>query len=83
MICLSIVLVDGTGQKQEIPSLPGIHRYSLDILLKEIESGLELGLGSFVLFPAVEESMKDKTASYSMDPDNFYLKAASESNQIS
>lgn len=71
-----LFLVDGKGQKQEIPSLPGINRWSLDTLLKEIELSLKLGLGSFVLFPAVEDSLKDVTASYGSDPDNFYLKAA-------
>lgn len=71
-----LFLVDGKGQQQEIPSLPGINRWSLDKLLKEIESSMKLGLGSFVLFPAVEDSLKDVTASYGSDPDNFYLKAA-------
>lgn len=71
-----LFLVEGKGQQQEIPSLPGINRWSLDTLLKEIESSIKLGLGSFVLFPAVEDSLKDVTASYGSDPDNFYLKAA-------
>jgi porphobilinogen synthase len=43
--------------------------------LPEIEKCLELGIKTFVLFPAVEESLKDKTASMSYDPNNFYLKA--------
>ena len=31
---------------------------------------------NFILFPAVNENLKNKTATYSYDPDNFYLKAA-------
>ena len=77
LIC-PLFLVDGKGQRQQISSLPGIDRLSLDNLLIEIEQCLELGVGSFVLFPAVEESLKDKTASYGSNPDNFYLKAATE-----
>ena len=47
-------------------------------LLEEVESSLKLGLGSFVLFPAVPESKKDSIASYSYADDNFYLDAARE-----
>ena len=70
-------LVDGSGIKEEISSLPGNYRWSLDLLLAEIESCLKLGLKSFILFPAVSENLKDKTATYGYSPDNFYLKAAS------
>jgi porphobilinogen synthase len=68
-------LKDGSNIKEEIPSLPNVFRWSIDTLLSEIEQCLELGIKTFVLFPAVEESLKDKTASMSYDPNNFYLKA--------
>ena len=71
-----LFMEDGENIKSPIPSLPGIYRYSTDNLLKEIEESVALGIQSFVLFPAVAEELKDKTASYSYHPDNFYLKAA-------
>ncbi len=71
-----LFLVDGTNSKEAISSLPGSYRLSLDHLLTEIEDCMKLGLRSFILFPAVAESLKDKTATYSYDPANFYLKAA-------
>ena len=71
-------LVDGAGQKAEIPSLPGAYRLSLDHVLAEIKECLSLGLRSFILFPAVPEKHKDKEGSYGYHPDNFYLKAAAE-----
>ncbi len=73
-----LFIVDGTNIKDEITSLPGNFRFSLDKLLLEIEDCISLGLTNFILFPAVEEQLKDKTATYSYDPGNFYLKAASE-----
>ncbi len=66
---------DGSGIKTEIASLPNNYRWSLDKLLPEIESCLELGLDKFVLFPAVKEELKDQVASYSYADDNFYLEA--------
>lgn len=72
-----LFIIDGTNIKDEITSLPGNFRFSLDKLLLEIEECISLGLSNFILFPAVEEQFKDKTATYSYDPENFYLKAAS------
>ena len=71
-------MLDGSGIKSEIHSMPGIYRFSSDNLMREIESCMALGLKSFVLFPAVAEQLKDKTATYSWSPDNFYLKTARE-----
>lgn len=68
-------LVDGNQIKDEISSLPGNYRWSFDLLCKEIESSLALGLNKFVLFPAVSENLKDPIASYSYAEENFYLHA--------
>ena len=68
-------LVDGQGIKDEVKSLPGNYRWSLDQLLFEMEDCLRLGLDTFVLFPAVDERLKDQVASYSYAEDNFYLNA--------
>ena len=70
-----LFIVEGTNIKEEITSMPNIFRWSLDLLLKEIESCILLGINSFVLFPAVDDSLKDKVASYSYNSDNFYLKS--------
>ena len=68
-------LVDGNQIKDEISSLPGNYRWSFDLLCKEIESSLALGLNKFVLFPAVSDNLKDPIASYSYAEENFYLHA--------
>lgn len=68
-------LTDGTKVKEEIASLPRNYRWSLDLMLMEIESSLSLGLNKFVLFPAVSDHLKDQTATYSYAAENFYLHA--------
>jgi len=69
-----LFLVDGNGTKEEIASLPGNFRWSLDNLLKEIEECLALGLRSFVLFPKVDNAKKDTMGSYGYASDNYYFK---------
>lgn len=70
-----LFIVDGKNMKIPINSMPNCFRWSLDLLIKEIEICGELGIKNFVLFPAVEDSLKDKTATYSYSSTNFYLKA--------
>lgn len=67
---------NGKGIKTEIASLPGNFRFSQDKLLKEIESCIKLGLKSFILFPKVEDKLKDKKGTYSYSTKNYYLKVA-------
>lgn len=73
-----LFLIDGVNQKKSIHSMPNCYRWSLDLLLNEIESCGKLGLSNFVLFPSVENNFKDKKATYSYHPKNFYLKAIKE-----
>ncbi|TDS14086.1 porphobilinogen synthase [Sphingobacterium paludis] len=73
-----LFIVDGQGQKTEVSSMPGIFRYSIDNLLREIESCLKLGLKSFDLFPNIEDSLKDKLATVSYKKGSLYLRAIEE-----
>ena len=70
-----IFLKDGVGIKEEVSSLPNNFRWSIDQLIPEIESCLKLGITTYDIFPAVDEKLKDKTATYSYASDNFYLNA--------
>lgn len=70
-----IFLKDGVGIKEEVSSLPNNFRWSIDQLIPEIESCLKLGITTYDIFPAVDEKLKDKTATYSYTSDNFYLNA--------
>lgn len=70
-----IFLKDGKNIKDEVLSLPNNFRWSIDRLLPEIEECMNLGIYTFDIFPAVDEELKDKIASYSYADDNFYLDA--------
>jgi porphobilinogen synthase len=73
-----LFLLDGKNQKTEVASMPGIFRLSTDLMLKEVESCLKLGIRAFDIFPAVEDHHKDKYATKSYDPKFFYLQALRE-----
>lgn len=69
-----LFVCDGNNRNIPIPSLPGLARLSEDHVLREIGECMELGIRSFVLFPAVDDSLKDKEATYSYAENNFYLR---------
>ena len=73
-----LFLVDGKNQKVEVNSMPGIFRLSTDLMLKEVEACLKLGVRAFDIFPAVEDQHKDKFATKSYDSNFFYLQALRE-----
>lgn len=76
-----LFLLEGDTAKQPIESLPGIFRMNLNDMCIEVENSIAVGVSSFVLFPAVPEKYKDKTATYSVHADNFYLEAVRQLKQ--
>ena len=59
-------VTEGEGQKIEIASMPDCYRYSLDLLLKEVQQVYDLGINAIALFPVIPEEKKDNlgTESY-------------------
>ena len=60
-------VVEGEGVLEEIPSMPGVTHVSVDKLIEEVASDVELGLKSHLLFGIPEH--KDATGSAAIDPD--------------
>jgi porphobilinogen synthase len=73
-----LFVMKGKQQKTEIKSMPGIYRYTNDLLLKEIEECVQLGIKSFALFPQVPESKKDSLATESYQSESLYLQSIHE-----
>lgn len=66
-----VFLMEGSGKKIEIKSMPGQFRMSADVLLKELEECIGLGIRSFALFPAVSDSLKNSSASEALNPEGL------------
>ncbi|MCT7949285.1 porphobilinogen synthase [Ancylothrix sp. C2] len=66
-----LFVMEGENQKQEISSMPGCYRYTLDLLLKEIADAYALGIPAIALFPLVENEKKDNAGTESYNPDGL------------
>lgn len=53
-------VVDGNGVKEEIPSMPGIYRFSIDSLLSDIKEIYTLGINKVLLFGVIDANLKDE-----------------------
>jgi porphobilinogen synthase len=73
-----LFLIDGKDKRSEVKSMPGIYRYSPNLILKEIETCMKLGVKTFALFPNIEDKLKDKKATESWNKKGLYLKTLSE-----
>lgn len=76
-----LFVMEGTQTQTPIASMPGISRFTLDLLLKEVETCINLGIKSFALFPQIPENKKDSLASESVRKGNIYLESIYQIHQ--
>ncbi|UII28602.1 porphobilinogen synthase [Fulvivirga maritima] len=74
-LILPLFLLEDPKAQVEVKSMPGVFRWGIDKMLKEIEECLEVGVKAFDIFPVVGESYKDKLATKSYDNSFFYQQA--------
>ena len=60
---------------ESIESMPGINRFGIDKVLKEIEEVIESGINTIAVFPVVESDKKDSKGSEATKEDNFISSA--------
>jgi porphobilinogen synthase len=54
----------GSGLIQPIEAMPGIHRFSVDTLIKDVEQGLKVGVNKVLLFGVGEEKSEDASSAH-------------------
>jgi len=67
-----LFVMSGKNTKIEIKSMPGQFRFTLDLLLKEINELVSLGIKAICLFPALDESLKTSDAKEALNPNCLY-----------
>ena len=72
---LPIFLIEGKNKRQEIKSMPGVYRYSLDKLTQIVDNALKKGLPMVALFPYTNRKKKNLLGTESLNEDNLVCKA--------
>ncbi len=71
-------LIDGKNKIEQIDSMPGIVRHSLDNFLKEAEEAYKLGIPAIAIFPNIEASLRDAEGSEAINREGLVPKAVRE-----
>ena len=74
-LILPVFVLDGTNRREEVPSMPGVERLSIDLLLKEAEEWVALGIPALALFPVTPIEKKSLDAAEAWNPDAIAQRA--------
>jgi len=74
-LILPIFLIDGKNKNQSIKSMPGIYRYTIDMLGKVIDRALSQKIPMVALFPYTNSKLKNSLGSESLNEDNLVCRA--------
>ena len=77
-----IFITYGSKVKEKISSMPGIYRYSLDLLHKEIEYISSLNIPAIALFPKIENELKTQDGKEALNKNNLICKAIQISKKV-
>jgi porphobilinogen synthase len=66
-----VFVLDGTGRREAVASMPGVERLSLDLLLPVAEQCLNLGIPALALFPVIDPSLKTPDGKEALNPDGL------------
>ena len=73
-----IFIIEGKNQRTSIHSMPGIERLSIDLLLEEAKTLIDLGIPAIALFPVVSDDKKSDDAAEAWNPDGLLQTAVRE-----
>ncbi|EKU84233.1 porphobilinogen synthase [Massilia timonae] len=73
-----VFVLEGQNQRQQVASMPGVERVSLDLLLKVAEECVSLGIPAMALFPLVDQSVKTYDGIEATNPDGLVPRVVRE-----
>jgi porphobilinogen synthase len=66
-----VFVLDGQKQRQQVASMPGVERVSLDMLLPVAEQCMQLGVPALALFPVIDQSLKTPDGREAFNPEGL------------
>ncbi|WP_277602587.1 porphobilinogen synthase [Parahaliea mediterranea] len=70
-----VFVLEGSGQREAVPSMPGVERLSVDLLVEQAREVAALGIPALALFPVVPAQRKSLDAAEAWNPDGLVQRA--------
>jgi porphobilinogen synthase len=68
-------VIEGEKKREPIPSMPGVERLSIDLLIESAKKAHNLGISALALFPVTPQDKKTEDGKESFNPDNLICRA--------
>ncbi len=76
-----VFILDGKNKREAVPSMPGVERLSVDLLLPVAEDCVKLGIPVLALFPVIDASLKTPDGIEATNPQGLVPRAVRELKQ--
>lgn len=73
-----LFVIEGKDTKQDISTMPGICRFTKDLIVEEVRKAYSLGIKAIALFPSVDPPLKDESGKESYNPNNLICRTIKE-----
>ena len=74
-LILPLFVIEGVKQSEAVPSMPGVNRLSIDLLVEAVIDAAALGIPAIALFPVVPQPKKTLLAEEAYNPDGLAQRA--------
>ena len=74
-LILPVFVLDGENRREAVPSMPGVERLSIDLLLEEAAACVALGIPALALFPVTPPEKKSLDAAEAWNPEGIAQRA--------
>jgi porphobilinogen synthase len=70
-----LFVVDGQNRSEPVASMPGVSRWTIDLLIGQVEAAAKLGIPAIALFPNTDSALRSDDAAEAYNPDNLVCRA--------
>jgi porphobilinogen synthase len=70
-----LFVIDGENRSEAVTSMPGVSRWSIDLLVKQVEVAAKLGVPAIALFPNTDAGLRSENAEEAFNPNNLVCRA--------
>jgi porphobilinogen synthase len=70
-----VFVIDGNNTQEAVASMPGVSRWTIDLLVKQVEAAAKLGIPAIALFPNTDKSLRTDDAREAINANNLVCRA--------
>jgi len=70
-----VFVIEGSGESHPVPSMPGVSRVTIDLLLRDAESLMKNNIPCLTIFPVTPDNVKTEKAEQAYDPEGLAQRA--------